>query len=338
MLATVPLNESTQYQVEMFLKPTFAASNGAGVNWSIGGRLDRGSNPSVDELLVYSLGLVVPPEIPNQVDEANMIVWELYRLETELMTQPKTYSTGVQGATNNVGGVEGPQLYFWAVGGAPLDVVGCKPRSGLTYPSGSIGPSTDDEFVSEKNDRRKVDSPQFPVDCWIADPSRNDNCRYFGRVVGGNATPPVVTYGNSSTVPLLDENGVGVLLLNGRLYVTCADMLGLVSEVNEDTLGSGNAHRRIQSSAGRFFRFHFRQRRVKNPYTINLLYKQVFNKPPESFNAQVAVTEVTMTNELQPLPTTLQGTVGTVGNEVTEALRAGTAVLQTAKPLINTQM
>lgn len=320
----------------MFLKPTFASANGHGAHWAIGDPLENTNTPTAGQVLVYSVGMVVPPEIPNQVDESSMIVWELYRVETEVMFQPKTFSTGAT-ANHNIGGVDGPQFYFWSVGGEPLDVIGVRPRSTVLYPHGTQAPPNAEDLVTEKSVRKKVDKPQFPCDCWIPDPSRNDNCRYFGRIIGGSQTPPVLTYGNSSTVPLLDEFGVGILLLQGRLYVTSCDMVGLVSEAAEVTLGADSHNRRVHAAAARFFRFHFRQRRVKNPYTINLLYKQVFNKPDEEFQGQTGVTEVTMTEEMQPLPTVLEGTVGTQGNVITEALRRGTAVLQTSQPLVNTQ-
>nr|QBA83682.1 MAG: VP1 [Porcine polyomavirus]QBA83692.1 MAG: VP1 [Porcine polyomavirus] len=337
VLATVPLDQHTEYKVELFLKPTFATTDGNGVFQSIGGPLTNGQEPNVGELLLYSLGMVQPPEIPNQVDENSMIVWELYRVETEVLFAPKTFSTGYTSAQKNIGGVEGPQFYFWAVGGEPLDVLGIKSRKSVTYPTGVQAPPNGEDLVTENTVRRKVDKPQFPCDCWLPDPSRNDNTRYFGRVIGGSQTPPVLTIGNSSTVPVVDEYGVGVLLLQGRLYVTSCDMLGTVAEVNEATLAPESNSRRIHAGSGRFFRLHFRQRKVKNPYTINLLYKQVFNKPNDDFVGQTGVTEVTMTQETQPLPTILEGTVGTQGNLVTEALRRGTAVLQTTTPLVNTQ-
>lgn len=338
VLATVPLSETTQYKVELFVKPTFGAANGKGAHLGTSGRLTQGTNPTVDHLLLYSIAVVKPPDIPNQVNEQDMLVWELYRLETEIMTQPKTYSTGIASGQKNYGGVEGAQFYFWAVGGAPLDVIGVKPRSTVIYPEGVIGAPAGEEFVNERSLRLKVDKPQFPVDCWIPDPSRNDNCRYFGRIVGGNLTPPVITYSNSSTVPLLDENGVGVLLLNGKLFVTCADMLGTLADPGATTFSESSNFRSIQTSAGRFFRLHFRQRRVKNPYSIDLLYKQVFNRPEEEFVGQTAVTEVTMVNETDALPTTLSTPVSYGGpNAVTQGLQIGT-VLQTTTPLLNTQM
>ncbi|ARA71318.1 major capsid protein [Betapolyomavirus vicugnae] len=338
ILATVPLNEHTEYHVEMFLQPTFGNSNGEGNFFSIGSPMTKGNNPDANTLLCYSLGLVVPPEIPNQVDENSMIVWELYRLETEVLMGAKTHSTGYVGATKNIGGVEGPQFYFWAVGGQPLEVLGIKPRADVTYPQGIKGPPNGtQDYITNSTPRAIVDKPQYPIETWLPDPSRNDNCKYFGRVIGGNQTPPVLTFSNSNTVPVLDEYGVGILLLQGRLYVTSGDMVGLVGEDGEETLGSSTSNRRVHAAPGRFFRFHFRQRKVRNPYTINLLYKQVFNKPDAEVVAQVGVTEVTITQENQPLPTVLQGSVGGGFNSVTNALKQTTGVLQTTTPLVNTQ-
>lgn len=333
VLGTVPLNAKTEYKVELFLKPTFGNSNGRGNYWTVGGAPRPGPHPNVEQLMCYSTGVVVPPEIPNQVDEASMIVWEVYRMETEVLVVPRTHDTGKIENVHQFGGVEGPQLYFWAVGGEPLDVLGIKPRHSSQYPTGVKAPTADTDVYDNSVIRAKVDGNKYPIECWIADPSRNDNTKYFGRMVGGIQTPPVVTYSNSSTIPVLDEYGIGVLCLQGKCYLTSADMLGLVAEINTDANAN---YKRTIAAPGRFFRLHFRQRRVKNPYTINLLYKQVFSQSETPFEGQKDVLEVTMTQEEGPSPSIISGTVGTVGNQVTDLLRRD-VIVSTPQTLPNTQ-
>ncbi|ALJ83702.1 VP1 [Bank vole polyomavirus] len=295
VLSVVPQSEDTELQVEMFMKPVFASDEGL-KHWIIGGPLQRGEAPYNNELMCYSLGVIQTPEIPNSVDEQSIRVWEAYRVETEVIALPRSFSSGWEVTTKNIGGVGGPQLYFWAVGGQPLDVIGITPREEINFPSFTTAPGRHDH-VSRQSSREKVTSQNFPIEAWAADPSRNENCKYFGRVIGGNLTPPVVTFSNSSTIPLLDEFGVGVLCIQNRCYLTSADMLGLTGEVEEQTLGPNAEFRRVIAAPGRFFRVHFRQRTIKNPYTMSLLYKQVFlNKEPE-VTAQKEVEEVTLVDD-----------------------------------------
>nr|ABR68687.1 VP1 [Betapolyomavirus tertihominis]AIN39530.1 VP1 [Betapolyomavirus tertihominis]QCQ73650.1 VP1 [Betapolyomavirus tertihominis]WIV69149.1 VP1 [Betapolyomavirus tertihominis]WIV69154.1 VP1 [Betapolyomavirus tertihominis] len=339
VLAAVPLSEETEFKVELFVKPvignTTAAQDGREPTphyWSISSAIhdkESGSSikveetPDADTTVCYSLAEIAPPDIPNQVSECDMKVWELYRMETELLVVPLVNALG---NTNGVvHGLAGTQLYFWAVGGQPLDVVGVTPTDKYKGPTTyTINPPGDPRTLHVYNSntpKAKVTSERYSVESWAPDPSRNDNCRYFGRVVGGAATPPVVSYGNNSTIPLLDENGIGILCLHGRLYITCADMLG-------------TANSRIHTPMARFFRLHFRQRRVKNPFTMNVLYKQVFNRPTETVDAQVGVTEVTMVEEIGPLPPSIQTTLPTSVN-LTQLPR--TVTLQSQAPLLNTQ-
>lgn len=309
MLSSVPLDENTQYKVEMFVKPVFGNDDEghAPLYWSIGDPMASGSKPTGKSLLCYSLALVAPPQIPDQVGATDMKVWELYRVDTDVLSNPKTHSTGTQDLTKNYGGVQGTQLYFWGVGGQPLDVLGIKPRYDVQYPSCVTGPGDCGDVVSTQTVRKTVTKENFPVECWVPDPSKNDNCRFYQRLITGNSTPAVLTSNNSSTVPVLDENGVGILLTDGQLYITCADMLGSIAEDNEVTLSNNGNKRRVVASAGRFFRLFFRQRVVKNPYTIDVLYKEVFSKAKPDFAGQTGVSEVTMTEEQGPNAAILQG-------------------------------
>lgn len=332
----MPPSEDTEVQVEIFMKPVFASDAGVR-NWSIGGTLDRGQAPNDNELMCYSLAVIQPPEIPNNVDQDSIKVWEVYRVETEVIVLPKTFSTGYETTSKNIGGVEGPQLYFWSVGGQPLDVIGVPARTTIVFPNSVVSPAAHD-VVQKQSTRRQITNQKFPIEAWVADPSRNENCKYFGRVIGGNMSPPVVTYSNSSTIPVLDEFGVGVLCLQNKLYVTSADMLGLVGEVEQQTLGPNTSFRRIQAAPARFFRIHFRQRVIKNPYTMSLLYKQVFGQTEVAVEApQTEVVEVTLVND-DVIASKIEGSVSGVSTNVTNMIAASQAAgtLVNPTPLFNT--
>nr|ADD50921.1 VP1 [WU Polyomavirus]ADD50926.1 VP1 [WU Polyomavirus]ADD50931.1 VP1 [WU Polyomavirus]UJY54021.1 major capsid protein VP1 [WU Polyomavirus] len=331
VLSAVPLSEETEFKVELFVKPVIGNAEGTTPHyWSISSPLKAAEaanvTPDADTTVCYSLSQVAPPDIPNQVSECDMLIWELYRMETEVLVLP-FLNAGVLN-TGGVGGIAGPQLYFWAVGGQPLDVLGIAPTEKYKGPAQyTVNPKTNGTvphvYSSSDTPRARVTNEKYSIESWVADPSRNDNCRYFGRMVGGAATPPVVSFSNNSTIPLLDENGIGILCLQGRLYITCADLLG----VNKN---------RVHTGLSRFFRLHFRQRRVRNPYTINLLYKQVFNKPADDISGQLQVTEVTMTEETGPLPPTVEGNIGVPTTTNLSHLPA-TVTLQATGPILNTQ-
>lgn len=320
----------------MFVRPVFGKEDGTGNYWCIGDAMSTGMAPSAGSLLLYSTAVVAPPEIPGQLDGDEMKVWELYRVETEVLIAAKTHSTGYVPTTKNYGGVEGAQYYFWAVGGEPLDVLGIKPRYDVVYPEGVKGPPDRSDVIGPTTVRAKVDGPKYPVECWLPDPSRNENCRYYGRMLGGNSTPPVITLGNTSTIPVLDENGIGVLLLSGKLYITSADMVGGVANDEQPTLAPNTHWRRVHAASGRFFRFHFRQRKVKNPYTMDLLYKQVFGQQQDTFVGQTGVAEVTMTEDPGIPPPTVEGAVGVP--TVTSNVNRQGVLLNTPQPLLNTKL
>ncbi|API13109.1 VP1 [Betapolyomavirus securanorvegicus] len=293
VLATVPPGPESEYKLEMFLKPCFGNDSGqAGPHyWNHSSPFTGEALTDGDYHVCYSMGQIQLPEISDQCSEEYMVVWECYRMETEVLYTPKITAAGLSGS--NFLAVQGTQMYFWAVGGEPLDVMYMLPKEKMK-PQGNLrAPSTTHSVYDPNIIREKLSSELYPVEYWTPDPSRNENTRYFGRIVGGAATPPVVTYSNSSTIPLLDENGVGVLCNQQRCYVTCADITGFL-------------HNRIETAHGRFFRLHFRQRRVKNPYTMSLLYKQVLIQRPPQVAAQLGVTEVTIEEGQAPAPVMAQ--------------------------------
>ena len=308
VLDTVPLTEETQYKVEAILQPTFAGSDGRPVHQSQGMPLVF-TDKQIHNMnaLCYSFSAIDLPEIPNALCEDTLLVWEAFRLETELIVMCRGPSSGFQRQTNNVGGIEGPQYYFWAVGGNPLDVMGILPQGSTTYETTAlVGVPQNTPTVASPLVQGRVTGPNYPIEGWVPDPTRNDNTRYFGRMVGGSVTPPVVTFGNMSTTPLVDEYGIGPLALHGKVYLTSADQEGLTGFAGTPTLVQAAQARAVQACPGRFFRIHFRQRRVKNPYSMEMLYKQMLTpQAPKIEGAQKAIVEVTMEKSDHPIPPTI---------------------------------
>ncbi|WAA14051.1 VP1 [Lyfec polyomavirus MAF12] len=316
VLDTVPLTETTQYTVEFVNRPCFLNNEGnpdyksKGLGYVL-------TNPTLNSYgaLCYSLGVINLPEIPNAVCEDSLIVWEAYRVETEVITQLILGAGGETSGTRTIASVEGPQMYFWAVGGEPLDVIGVNPDPDVySFGPGLEAPDGKGNVAGLQAARNQITNPTFPVEGWTADPARNDNCKYFGRIIGGSQTPPVVTFGNGSTTPLVDEYGVGPLCLHGACYLTSVDLLGTVGQAGQKTLPQdGVTPRSLQTAMGRFFRVHFRQRRVKNPWTMEQVLTQ-FMKPkaPIVNNPQTEVTEATMLQENSPtsIPPTVEAHVG----------------------------
>ncbi|DAZ92360.1 TPA_asm: VP1 [Steenbok polyomavirus] len=316
VLDTVPLSEETQYQVEFINKPVFMSIDGKpdyrskGLNYEM-----SGSGLSLQGALCFSIGVIELPEIPNAMCEDTLLVWEAYRVETEVITQIILGAGGETSSTRTIASVEGPQMYLWAVGGDPLDVIGVNPdpdyygfSAGLKFPEGK---ST---VAGLSANRATVTSPNFPIEGWTPDPARNENTKYFGRIIGGSQTPPVVTFGNGSTTPLVDEYGVGPLCLHGACYLTSVDLLGTVGYAGLKTLpGTGAQNRALQCAMGRFFRVHFRQRRVKNPWTLEQMMSQFLKpKAPSVVDPQTEVAEASMVQEngMGSVPPTLEGRIG----------------------------
>lgn len=312
----MPLTENTQYSVEFVTKPTFLNQNGQpeyksrGLSYTI-----TGQELALQSALCYSVGVITLPEIPNAMCEDSVLVWEAYRVETEVITQIILGAGGFTTNSSTVASVEGPQMYFWAVGGEPLDVVGVNPDPDkYKFDPELTVPKSTGNVAGAGAAKAQVTSPKYPIEAWTPDPGKNDNCRYFGRIIGGSQTPPVITFGNSSTTPLVDEYGVGPLCMHGYCYLTSVDLLGTVGHVNATTLPDSGANKRVlQTAMGRFFRVHFRQRRIKNPWTIEQMMSQFLRpKPPNTSDTQTGAEEVTMLQEkgFASVPPTVEGAVG----------------------------
>lgn len=330
VLDTVPLNEKTQYKVEALLKPVFTGPKGEPLHSSYGYPypVNEKTVPQ-GAALCYSLGFIPLPQIPDAMCEDTLIIWEAYRMETELVVTPQIVTTGYIESSNSFSGVEGPQLYFWSVGGQPLQVVGLKHEQ-ITV-DGAMKDAAKQDTVGHENSTGEVTTQTFPVEIWSPDPRKNDNTRYYGKVISGGVTPSVIAYGNGSTTPLVDEHGIGILCMHGILYLNSADMLGFSGSPGQPTLKKTPTPRNVVCPGARFFRVHFRQRRVKNPFTFDQMLKSLLTPAkPALVDPQNPVHEVTM--EIPPnvsLPPTLEGAVGYVpGTRVT--VQAGQLVFPTA--------
>lgn len=314
VLDTVPLTEETQYKVEAILLPNFGKAAATGTYQSRGLPYPLTATLGPGAALCYSLAVVNLPEIPDAMCEDTMLIWEAFRLETELLVTPQLASSGYQRSQGTPAGIEGTQMYFWACGGGPLDVIGINPDPTRFKVDAALEVPGNVDIANLQATRKQVNAANFPVEVWVADPTKNDNCRYFGRVIGGGVTPPVVSYGNQSTTPLVDENGIGILCTFGSAYLTSADMVGMSGYPGNPTLSTDySTQRQVQAGYGRFFRVHFRQRRVKHPYTLDMMFRQILQpqKPQVQGQQPSAVQEVTM-EQMQPptLPPTIEGGLG----------------------------
>ena len=319
VLETVPLTEDTIYKVEAILLPNFATGANTGKYQSRGAAYTFTDTLDAGSSLCYTLAVVNLPEIPEALCDDTLLVWEAYRVETELIFTPQVGSAGYIRAQGTPAGTEGSQMYFWSCGGSPLDVIGINPDPERMNVAGGLeGPENKENVAGLQASRKQVTAANYPVEIWTPDPTRNENARYFGRIVGGSVTPPVVSFGNQSTTPLVDENGVGVLCLYGALYLTSADMLGMTGLPGNPTLSDAYSQQRaVQAAFGRFFRVHCRQRRVRHAYTIDMMFRQFLQpqKPKVEGTQPNAVQEVVM-EQMQPsmLPTTIEGAVGYTPN------------------------
>lgn len=313
-METVPLTEDTMYKVEAVLLPNFGKGPTSGLYQSRGQAYPLTDTLGAGAALCFSVAAINLPEIPDAMCEDTMLVWEAFRLETDVIFAPQLGSAGYQRSQGTPAGIEGTQFYFWACGGGPLDVIGINPYpTGFKVATELEVPGTTD-VASLQALRKQVNAANYPVEVWVPDPTKNENCRYFGRVVGGQVTPPVVSYGNQSTTPLVDENGVGILCTYGTVYLTSADMVGMTGIPGNPTLDTGySLQRGVQAAFGRFFRVHMRQRRIKHPYTVDMMFRQ-FLKPqkPQIQGQQPGVVQEVIMEQMQPptMPPTIEGGLG----------------------------
>nr|AGM34012.2 VP1 [Finch polyomavirus] len=266
--------------IEAYLNPR------VGQNWGFSTEITVASNgyndaPHLTEIPCYSCARISLPLLNEDITCPTLLMWEAVSVKTEVVgisSMLNMHSYGLRAFGGYGGGytIEGSHIHFFSVGGEPLDLQGLMQNHSTQYPSPLVGPKkpdgTTDDSAQVLNPiyKAKLDKDAtYPIECWCPDPSRNENSRYFGSYTGGVETPPVLSFTNTSTTILLDENGVGPLCKGDGLYLSSADVAG--------TFVQQTSQKQYWRGLPRYFNITLRKRAVKNPYPVTGLLTSLFN-------------------------------------------------------------
>nr|WLD48046.1 VP1 capsid protein [JC polyomavirus]WLD48052.1 VP1 capsid protein [JC polyomavirus] len=266
-------------EVECFLTPEMGDPDehlrGFSKSISISDTFESDS-PNKEMLPCYSVARIPLPNLNEDLTCGNILMWEAVTLKTEVIgvtTLMNVHSNGQASHDNGAAKpVQGTSFHFFSVGGEALELQGVVFNYRTTYPDGTIFPknATVQSQVMNTEHKAYLDKNKaYPVECWVPDPTRNENTRYFGTLTGGENVPPVLHITNTATTVLLDEFGVGPLCKGDNLYLSAVDVCGMY------TNRSGSQQWRGLS---RYFKVQLRKRRVKNPYPISFLLTDLINR------------------------------------------------------------
>nr|3NXD_A Chain A, Major capsid protein VP1 [JC polyomavirus]3NXD_B Chain B, Major capsid protein VP1 [JC polyomavirus]3NXD_C Chain C, Major capsid protein VP1 [JC polyomavirus]3NXD_D Chain D, Major capsid protein VP1 [JC polyomavirus]3NXD_E Chain E, Major capsid protein VP1 [JC polyomavirus]3NXG_A Chain A, Major capsid protein VP1 [JC polyomavirus]3NXG_B Chain B, Major capsid protein VP1 [JC polyomavirus]3NXG_C Chain C, Major capsid protein VP1 [JC polyomavirus]3NXG_D Chain D, Major capsid protei len=252
-------------EVECFLTPEMGDPDehlrGFSKSISISDTFESDS-PNRDMLPCYSVARIPLPNLNEDLTCGNILMWEAVTLKTEVIgvtSLMNVHSNGQATHDNGAGKpVQGTSFHFFSVGGEALELQGVLFNYRTKYPDGTIFPknATVQSQVMNTEHKAYLDKNKaYPVECWVPDPTRNENTRYFGTLTGGENVPPVLHITNTATTVLLDEFGVGPLCKGDNLYLSAVDVCGMF------TNRSGSQQWRGLS---RYFKVQLRKRRVKN--------------------------------------------------------------------------
>ncbi|AFP94194.1 VP1 structural protein [bat polyomavirus 4b] len=270
-----------------------------------------------ENLPTYSVARVSLPILNEDITCDTLQMWEAVSVKTELvgagtltaMVHAKTLQPDHENGAGK--SLVGPHYHMFAVGGEPLDLQGMVFDWLDRYPQGEGKPITIEAATGHKvTPRNQGLDPTakaklnkdgyYPVELWSPDPSRNENSRYFGSMTTGDNTPSTIQFTNTLTTVLLDENGIGPLCKGDGLFVSCADMIGLITK---EISGKQAWH-----GLPRYFNIKLRKRWVKNPYPVTNPLSSLFNnlmptvsgQPMEGKDSQVE--EVRIYQGMEPVP------------------------------------
>jgi len=301
-------------QVEFFLNPRGGDDTNPGYSIIIGS--NNNNQPDVRMMPRYSVGRIQLPQPNDDLTCDSIIMWEAIQVKTEVVgvaTLMDMHSTGRpidQGGTTIYGNfpVSGPSYHFFAVGGDPLNVQAINHEhtmrlaGNVSAPKNSNPPQNNQILDPSRRARCDKDN-YYPVELWHPDPLSNENTRYYGTFTGGQNTPPVLTVTNTVTTILLDQNGVGPLCRGNFCYLTAVDVVGL----RYNSTNPAQVWRLLPRS----FIITFRQRMVKNPYPINQLITNLYDKMTPNFVGQSSAEQ---TDEVR----VYQGYAPLAGDEVVQ--------------------
>lgn len=242
---------------------------------------DTGPAPDSKELPCYSAARVQLPMLNEDLTCGTLLMWEAVSVKTEVVgissminlhfhyEKPVSeYGPGMP--------IKGINYHMFAVGGEPLELQGLTTNYKTQY---SFPYDLRDALGHDTTPLNQVLDPAaktilkkdgvYPIEIWCPDPSRNENTRYFGSYTGGLNTPPVLQFTNTLTTVLLDENGIGPLCKGDGLFLTAADIVGLITKPDTGKM----AFRGLP----RYFNVTLRKRVVKNPYPVSSLLTSLFS-------------------------------------------------------------
>ncbi|AXS76441.1 VP1 [Myocastor coypus polyomavirus 1] len=278
-------------EIEAFLNPRMGRNGGAADEWygysapveHVGVGWQNDTTITAQEVPTYSCARINLPILNDDITCASLQMWEAVSVKTEVVgVNSLVYVHGpskrVEGGQGIGQPVEGINMHFFAVGGEPLELQAVQANYRTTYPEGLVTTETE----TKKKPTAKVQGldptlkavldkdGKYPVEIWGPDPSKNENSRYFGSYTGGTNTPPVLTYTNTVTTVLLDENGVGPLCKGDGLFISAVDICGFFTSTSAN-------NEMMWRGLPRYFKVTLRKRNVKNPYPVTQLMSSMFS-------------------------------------------------------------
>lgn len=288
----------TTTEIELYLEPRMGINTPTGdkKNWYGFSEVihhedgkDSSKQLLAAQLPQYSCARIQLPLLNDDMTCQTLMMWEAVACKTEVIGAGSLINTHIKEVAAVEGGdpapgepIQGINYHMFAIGGEPLDLQGIEMQADAHYassiPAKVIHPN--DVVKLPLNDifklqglyptaKAKLDKDGFyPIEEWCPDPSRNENSRYYGSLVGGLHTPPTLQFTNSVSTVLLDEYGVGPLCKGDGLFVSAADIVGCYFKAN-----SGLRFRGLP----RYFKITLRKRAVRNPYPISSLLGSLFS-------------------------------------------------------------
>lgn len=273
------------------------------------------------EVPCYSMAEITLPPLNSDLTCDTILMWEAVSVKTQVVgantllnvhsamrtsdqkdpgsVRPEADGENTQafGAGAGIGFV-GPSCHIFAVGGEPLDLQLITANFQSDYSAAKVQVPTNLTAKAQGLDptlkAKLIADGVFPIEVWTPDPVRNENSRYFGTITTGSSTPNVLSFTNTVTTILLNENGVGPLCKGEKLFLSSADIVGFLTQPNFHQLFRG---------LPRVFNVQLRKRVVKNPYPITRLFNSIFNslQPTVTGQSQI-VEEVRVYDGTEPLP------------------------------------
>lgn len=299
-------------QIELYLQPRMGMNDEKDPLFGFSEALQVATSATEDtvdpkELPTYSTARVQLPMLNEDMTCETLLMWEAVSVKTEVVGISSLLNThNYLKRFDDYGPAQpatGASYHMFAVGGEPLELQGLVQSYNATYI---------DAVVSKKEPLIPLDQAlnpafkgvldqdgKYPVEIWSPDPARNENTRYFANYTGGTTTPPVLQVTNTVTTVLLDENGVGPICKGDGLFVSCCDIVGLITRANSSQRWRG---------LPRYFNVTLRKRAVKNPYPVTRLLSSLFNNLMPEVKGQPMIGENNQVEEVrvydgtEPLP------------------------------------